>query len=286
MADDVTQLLQWLRDERTTDVEFACAEHPSPRLGPRGSVVVRLDGCAADLGDDICLLLAAHGVRVWIRVDGCSRADDTRRAVERMATLLAAAGAAPDLVGVTGRKGMWPREVRTFGSFVITRRQLFLLPQGQGTPTPELPGTPRERAVFALRRITNGTTPPALAGLPAPSAHLDVQGCTGCGVCVRACPEDALRLARGTDTFNLVQRVHACTDCRACVRLCPEQAIRHVGEATWGSVLEGSESVLAEGRSRVCARCGTHFMPTGDGANCPPCAFRLANPFGSRTPGA
>ncbi len=46
--------------------------------------------------------------------------------------------------------------------------------------------------------------------------------CTGCGLCVRACPTDAIRGTRG-QTHVIDQR--ACIHCGACVEACPSECI-------------------------------------------------------------
>lgn len=51
-------------------------------------------------------------------------------------------------------------------------------------------------------------------------AHVDVQQCNGCGVCVPSCPEDAI-------TMNDVAVINAdrCTGCGNCIDACPLGAI-------------------------------------------------------------
>jgi len=46
--------------------------------------------------------------------------------------------------------------------------------------------------------------------------------CTGCGLCVRACPADAIRGTRG-QTHVIDQR--SCIHCGACVEACPSECI-------------------------------------------------------------
>lgn len=51
--------------------------------------------------------------------------------------------------------------------------------------------------------------------------EVDVDKCTGCGVCVPTCPDAAISLEEGSP----VRDVERCIFCCACIRACPEQAL-------------------------------------------------------------
>jgi len=51
-------------------------------------------------------------------------------------------------------------------------------------------------------------------------AHSISSDCTSCGVCVSACPVDAI--AEGSSQYEISD---ACIDCGACVSECPVEAI-------------------------------------------------------------
>jgi Pyruvate/2-oxoacid:ferredoxin oxidoreductase delta subunit len=59
--------------------------------------------------------------------------------------------------------------------------------------------------------------------------------CDGCGLCVAACPEKAIRTVRGRPRWTL-----RCESCQRCMALCPKQAVQaHHGLAAFGIWLTG-----------------------------------------------
>ena len=57
--------------------------------------------------------------------------------------------------------------------------------------------------------------------------YIDTDHCTGCGLCVESCPNDALRLVEGVAQLDEAR----CSACEACVEACPEGAILVVQES-------------------------------------------------------
>jgi NAD-dependent dihydropyrimidine dehydrogenase PreA subunit len=51
--------------------------------------------------------------------------------------------------------------------------------------------------------------------------HMNLNACTGCGVCIEACPAGAMCLVAGKAVVN----TELCTVCQACVEVCPTGAI-------------------------------------------------------------
>jgi len=56
--------------------------------------------------------------------------------------------------------------------------------------------------------------------------YVDVDRCSGCGVCVDVCPSGAMSVQDGKASINQA----LCTHCEACFHACPEQAILSVSE--------------------------------------------------------
>jgi len=53
------------------------------------------------------------------------------------------------------------------------------------------------------------------------AVKVDVNVCTGCGICVSTCPVQALSLVNDKSTVD----PNICVDCGACVGVCPVQAL-------------------------------------------------------------
>lgn len=53
-------------------------------------------------------------------------------------------------------------------------------------------------------------------------ARVDENVCTGCGICVDACPQQAIEMADGIARVNFDK----CDGDAACVEACPVEAIR------------------------------------------------------------
>lgn len=50
---------------------------------------------------------------------------------------------------------------------------------------------------------------------------VDIDSCTGCGICVDACPVEAIEIDNGI--AKIIEET--CTNCRTCVDECPMEAI-------------------------------------------------------------
>ena len=65
------------------------------------------------------------------------------------------------------------------------------------------------------------------------------QHCDGCGLCVEACPERAIRTVKGHPRWTL-----RCESCHRCMAICPKQAVQaHQGLAALGIWLTGLAAV-------------------------------------------
>ncbi len=63
--------------------------------------------------------------------------------------------------------------------------------------------------------------------------QLDEENCTGCGLCVRDCPANALILNRESKSdFQLIHYPARCAYCSQCETACHHQAISHTNQLT------------------------------------------------------
>ncbi|MCG2803761.1 MAG: 4Fe-4S binding protein [Cellulomonas sp.] len=269
--------------------------------------MVRASECLAALPASAYLELVAAGVAgVTVRLDGCESPAEVDGRIAEANRLLAACGRTDRVVTVGADPGTSRRAVHDPHALPVGRRSLLLL-RGASVagPVAERAGSERERMLGALRRLTTGLAPASaearstgraadLADLEAPSAVLSVVGCSGCGVCVRACPTDALRLhkSRGSadlavEHLSLRQMPAACVDCGECLRLCPEQAITTRGRHSWAELLAGMPQFLVARDARACTRCGGALVAVDDDDSlCQVCAYRWRHPFESMIPAA
>ncbi|MEW6671681.1 MAG: 4Fe-4S dicluster domain-containing protein [Thermodesulfobacteriota bacterium] len=63
-------------------------------------------------------------------------------------------------------------------------------------------------------------------------AVVDERKCSGCGICVRICPVEAIRLKKYGKKRLAVIDASACLDCKLCLTRCPEYAIGMTGRDT------------------------------------------------------
>ena len=94
------------------------------------------------------------------------------------------------------------------------------------------------------------------------SWKIDSSKCTGCGVCVNACPKQAITIY---DDLAMINE-DLCVQCSTCVELCPAGAIREVVPA-YARLAKGGG--VMRGRSWF----GWGYRGWGRGNPYPPCRF-------------
>lgn len=253
--------------------------HSRP-VGPPGTgLVVRAEGCCGDLPEYRALDLLRVGVRRLVVWSGeCATPHRCRAWVARLRALVgpvieAAAAGEP----IPARVPVLTLGTQTAPA--VGRRAML------GLRRPPLPAhdpahDDQDRLLVSLTAL--GLSP-VEAGPPA-GVLLEVEGCVACGVCVRACPHQALELSMLDDLALLRHHPAACRGDRACVATCPPGAISVRQQAGWADVLADREAPLARVPVRRCARCRGLMPASADGDLCAVCAERRRNPFGSVLP--
>lgn len=282
-SDRSRDLLAWLGaiDQPELAV-IACHSHDVP-TPPAAVVMIRLAGCVTQESLGLPAQLLAAGVR-RVEVLPCDQDPDGHDLV-----LNSWSRVLPEVTTIAEpprrRPGRRRGSVYDLGSFAIARRSVLGL-RGQASPL-DLSLDADERGVRALRLLAEQGRAQLGADDRPESVPIGVRlvadGCTACGVCVRACPHDALELIAEGDAMVLRHYADQCRADGACVRLCPEQALSVTGSAGLEQLAQQPECDLARVSTVACPRCGT-CHPRGEGPLCRPCAFRAAHAFGSVVP--
>lgn len=286
-ADPTRALIRWLHAIEVPGVVVLACSHAAPPVVSDTAAGVVVDGCIADVALSLPAQLLACGVSK-ILVGACpERPEDAARQLALWSEVFDTVGPAPD--------GARPRRrhagpVFDLRSPAVSRRSLFGL-RSRTAPPFDLAGDDVARGIEAMRILRDGGRARFDAAAAGPSDRagvaIEADGCTACGVCVRACPEGAMVLTHEGGVSALHHRRDACRADRACIRLCPESALRVTAELSVVDLLDDPLvepfAVLATVATSVCSRCGARH-PSSDGPLCPTCRFRRANPFGSSTP--
>jgi len=77
-------------------------------------------------------------------------------------------------------------------------------------------------ALFAFLAGCEKDTALTTSASPSAAYAIDSSSCVACGLCVEACPHNAIRF-QGTTPVIIQSR---CQQCGACVNVCPQSAIR------------------------------------------------------------
>ncbi|MHB1065446.1 MAG: 4Fe-4S dicluster domain-containing protein [Georgenia sp.] len=282
------RLQNWLAHQgEPIHLELVCAEHPAAMRGERGRTVVRAPSCLAAVErHEVVELLTVGASRVSVRLDGCPDAAAVRARLAGLADLLTGGLVLEEAAATGPLRTARHRPVLDAGHLPVSRRQVL----GLGARTArDLPATylaAPDRLTAALRDL--GVAAGA-AATPGDAVALAAPGCVACGVCVRACPFDALRLAHagggnGPAITTLLQDPARCDGCMRCTGLCPTTVLTATGHHPWSVALAGAEVPVSTLTTTVCTRCSMRFPTTSGERLCPTCAYRRQNPFGSALP--
>ncbi|MEP7018218.1 MAG: 4Fe-4S binding protein [Actinomycetota bacterium] len=255
----------------TPALVIACeaAVAPLHRLGEKGGLpgwLVLEVACLGGVGSAWQVAALAAGART-VQILPCQRCLDRGSATNDLdftRNLLEALGDE----GASRRVGVLPSEGAPLKRAIRGANGLRALSDGSGADRmPDLSATETSARVAAwaigeLQRVLPVPVPDGRAarrlivGEGAPlGAPRVAEGCTGCGVCARNCPNRALSVFAGPGSIELVLDPGACTGCGACIETCPENLVEVVLGVDLDLLERGSVSI-ARAEALACADCG------------------------------
>ena len=269
---------RWLHRNDVRSLVLVCRGGQSAPLGTKRRPCVEVAGCLQELSLSRLVDLSLAGVQsVAVTPGPCCSTEDALTVVDRWQETLGALLSLTVIDPEPGRNWSWslsPTRVP------VDRRGLLGLRQATPAwPTHDASTDDHERLLTSLRAA--GVTP---AGTPPSRLTLLASGCTACGVCVAACPHNALALVIDSDEASLVHSLDACHGEQQCVALCPVDALTVSGSPSWAEVIDGAPRVLATVETAVCERCRARFPARSGSQWCEPCRIRRSDPFGSHLP--
>lgn len=283
MSDAVSSLLRWLfAHDLPQEVVLACEHTEVPKLGRKRQGVV-WNGCLKDAPVGIPAQILALGVeRVGVLPCGENPAEvNAQRETWQSLT--------PRLVYDAGElKAAMFRgpQVLELGMIPVPRRVMLGLGLTDKPPI-SLKGDDTSRTLEALEVLTAKGLVRRGEGLESKlgGLRIGVSACTACGVCVQACPHNALTLLHHETGSVLWQTSELCRGEQQCVQLCPVKGVWVQGEMRLVDLLDDPERKLFVVESAVCEKCGARH-PANEGPLCQVCQFRRDNPFGTKAPPA
>lgn len=280
----------WLRcaEASTAAPDAAVPATGAPATGAPDTaevVAVRLTDCASQLVlHEVAELVALGAPSVTVDLAGCSAPTRARAHLAPLLEQVAALGITA--VQLREQAPGAPADPPASGAAVEvdaahpphTRRQALLLDSPPDLPDESLPAHVRLRE--ALLAVADGE------GLAAdsPAPVLTAPGCDTCGVCVRSCPFDALKITEvpaGGD-LSITTLAHgpaSCDGCQRCIELCPPQVLTTRGHHSWQLVQEDATVPVHTVPTRRCERCSARMPAATAGRRCAPCEQRRRNPF-------
>lgn len=272
-------LLRWISDEEPA-ITLICGS--ASRTYSKSTTPLRVEGCIADTPLSLAPQILACGAEALsVDVDACE-CTNHERARERFEVWRSLLG--PRISEYQGKPPRFrPTQEVLANSAPVSRRALFGLSSDSSLPV-DISGNESAQLSAALKNL--GIEPEIADEFAAtPSApRLKISGCTACGVCVSACPAQALALEntneKGSATAVLIHDRTICEGTARCIELCPEGAISR-GDAL--SLAEMKRVEIARVQTTKCRKCQSLFED--DGADlCPTCRRVEQDPFGSWLP--
>lgn len=272
---------RWLHRLEVTSVGLVCHHGRTTPLGTRSRPTIEVPGCLQDLPLHRALDLWLTGIRdVALMPNACCGEDALLPLSQQWASLMGDRLSVTIVPATPARNWSWSLAPHRMP---VDRRGLL----GLGRRTPAAWPTHDPSADDTARLLTSLRA----AGVTSLEAHpaavaLQASGCTACGVCVQACPQDALTLSSDGASVSLLHTSDLCRGEQQCVALCPVEALSTDGQLPWVDVLEQRTRVLATVETVTCERCRARFPADSGLTLCQTCRIRRSDPFGSHLPAA
>jgi len=223
---------------------------------PENALPVELEEIGS-LGMDAWLACLAYGARRVLVLAGPttppSIVDVLEREIGVAAAILEGMGYAGDVVQVLD-----PADAGGVASAAQSGATLGLEHPARFAPPPEKRLLLRTTIKYLLEHAPGGKKVAQLpAGAPFGQVKVDRAACTLCMSCVAVCPTSALREGQGLPQLNFVER--SCVQCGMCEKACPEDAVSLEPRFLYDDKERGAQRLLYEEQPACCISCGKPF---------------------------
>jgi len=223
---------------------------------PENALPVELEEIGS-LGMDAWLACLAYGARRVLVLAGpgtpASIGDMLEREVGIMATILEGMGYPAAVVQLLDASDVTAvTEVARSGPAMgLDRPARFV-------PPPEKRVLLRTAINYLLEHARSSRKVAALpADAPFGQVRIDKAACTLCMSCVAVCPTSALREGQGLPQLNFVER--SCIQCGMCEKACPEDAVSLEARFLYDDKERSKQRLLHEEQPACCISCGKPF---------------------------
>lgn len=104
-------------------------------------------------------------------------------------------------------------------------------------------------------------------------ALLADENCTGCGVCSKICPQQALEQTEKDGKIRLIYEPYNCVQCARCVDICGTKALK-LDYVNFSDKLLNGKILINETEARTCSKCGKPIFHKKEPQLCIPCAAK------------
>ena len=223
---------------------------------PENALPVELEEIGS-LGMDAWLACLAYGARRVLVLAGPETppgiAEMLGREIGVTAAILEGMGYAGDVVQVLDAA-----DAGAVAAAAQSGPALSLEQSARFAPPPEKRLLLRTAINFLLEHAPGGKKVAQLpAGSPFGQVKVDRAACTLCMSCVAVCPTSALREGQGLPQLNFVER--SCIQCGMCEKACPEDAVSLEPRFLYNDKERGKQRLLYEEQPACCISCGKPF---------------------------